>query len=123
MMLTIAVLLASVVASTLVVGGASSARARSLPAEIAFTANSRSTSRTETSAPYLIDLNGDAHKLVSAPHDSFALAWSPDGSRLAAMRLPDASLLIIRPGQGAMALPLHGTVDLQLVWAPDGRRI
>ena len=118
-----AVLLASVVAATLLAGGASSASVRVLPAELAFTANSASSSGLETSMPYLIDRNGHAHKLVSAPRDSFALAWSPDGSRLAAIRLPDASLVIVRPGHRATSLPLLGTVDLQLVWAPDGRRI
>jgi Tol biopolymer transport system component len=90
---------------------------------MAFTANSTSNSGLVTSAPYLIDRGGHAHKLVSAPHDSFGLTWSPDGSRLAAIRVPDASLVIIRPGHRATFLPLRGAVDLQLVWAPDGRRI
>jgi Tol biopolymer transport system component len=121
--LVVALLLAFVVVSMLVVEHAWSALPGPLPAELAFTANSPSNSRPETSAPYLVDRGGHAHKLVSAPHDSFAVAWSPDGSRLAAVRRSDASLVIVRPGHRATPLPLAGTIDFQLVWAPDGRRI
>src|SRR4051794_9199256 len=106
----------------LIAVGGSAASLRALPAQLAFTVGTPSSSpRPESDTPYLVGRGGHVRKLLSAPGDSFALAWSPDGSRLASVDRRNASLVILRPGYQAFRLPLAGGVDFHVAWTPDGR--
>ena len=111
---------AAAVAVLGVVGSGSSAPLAPLPAEMAYTDEPPPSSSLSgpPEAPYLIDRGGNKRRLF---RDAFALAWSPDGSRLAANTA--GRLVILRPGHPATLLPLAGNIDFRFAWTPDGRRI
>ena len=108
----------TLILAALVVSGAAAIRSASLPGELAYTVEPRPSSNSLPDAPYLVDRAGNSRKLFS---DGYALAWSPDGSRLAAGTA--GGVVILRPGHPPRRLPLAGKIDLRLAWTPDGRRI
>lgn len=71
---------------------------------------------------YAVDAGGRRMKRL-LPGEADALAWSPDGKRIAFTREGDAVFVVRADGRGLRRLATGAAVYGGLAWSPDGTRI